>query len=85
MGTSIISGLTFATFLTLVIVPVMYSVFDSLSVRLKELFSSNQDEKTATTAGDGFTKAADQWSTRFPNEGSQPDPHSKGAETPIEE
>lgn len=31
MGTSIISGLTFATFLTLVIVPVMYSVFDSMS------------------------------------------------------
>ena len=34
MGTAIISGLTFATFLTLVIVPVMYSAFDSLAVRL---------------------------------------------------
>lgn len=33
MGTAIISGLTFATFLTLVIVPVMYSVFDSVSER----------------------------------------------------
>ncbi len=30
MGIAIISGLTFATFLTLVIVPVMYSAFDSL-------------------------------------------------------
>lgn len=30
MGIAIISGLTFATFLTLVIVPVMYSSFDSL-------------------------------------------------------
>lgn len=35
MGTAIISGLIFATFLTLVIVPVMYSVFDSLFSRLK--------------------------------------------------
>jgi len=34
MGTAIISGLTFATFLTLVIVPVLYSVFDSVSARL---------------------------------------------------
>ena len=40
MGTAIISGLTFATFLTLVIVPVMYSVFDSLIVRLRSLFRS---------------------------------------------
>ena len=34
MGTTIISGLTFATFLTLVIVPVMYSAFDSVTQRL---------------------------------------------------
>lgn len=33
MGTAIISGLTFATFLTLVIVPVMYSTFDSIAMR----------------------------------------------------
>ena len=39
MGTAIISGLTFATFLTLVIVPVLYSVFDSLSSHLSEAFS----------------------------------------------
>ncbi len=37
MGTAIISGLTFATFLTLVIVPVMYSAFDSLANRLSML------------------------------------------------
>lgn len=34
MGTAIIAGLTFGTFLTLVIVPVMYSSFDSLGDRL---------------------------------------------------
>jgi len=38
MGTAIISGLTFATFLTLVIVPVMYSLLDSLSGRILALF-----------------------------------------------
>ena len=43
MGTAIISGLTFATFLTLVIVPVMYSVFDSLIIRLRSLFSAGED------------------------------------------
>ncbi len=35
MGTAIISGLTFATFLTLVIVPVMYSTFDSIATRMR--------------------------------------------------
>lgn len=35
MGIAIISGLTFATFLTLVVVPVLYSAFDSVAVRIK--------------------------------------------------
>ena len=43
MGTAIISGLTFATFLTLVIVPVMYSTFDSMSLRLTALFGGHPD------------------------------------------
>jgi len=37
MGIAIISGLTFATFLTLVVVPVLYSAFDSLSKRISAL------------------------------------------------
>jgi multidrug efflux pump subunit AcrB len=41
MGTAIISGLTFATFLTLVIVPVLYSTFDSLSLRMTEAFGGD--------------------------------------------
>ncbi|ABC43827.1 multidrug efflux pump subunit AcrB [Salinibacter ruber] len=44
MGTAIISGLTFATFLTLVIVPVMYSVFDSVSLRLTTAFGGSSDD-----------------------------------------
>ncbi len=40
MGITIISGLMFATFLTLVIVPVMYSVFDSLTGRVSEAYRS---------------------------------------------
>lgn len=43
MGTAIISGLTFATFLTLVIVPVMYSVFDSVSDRLRLVFGGTPE------------------------------------------
>jgi len=43
MGTAIISGLTFATFLTLVIVPVMYSVFDSVSLRVSQAFGGSAD------------------------------------------
>ncbi len=37
MGIAIISGLTFATFLTLVVVPVLYSSFDSVSKRVASL------------------------------------------------
>lgn len=44
MGVAIISGLTFATFLTLVIVPVMYSVFDSLNLHLSGLFGKTDEE-----------------------------------------
>lgn len=44
MGTSIIAGLTFGTFLTLVIVPVMYSSFDSLGDRLAAVLGTNGNE-----------------------------------------
>ncbi|MDT7855047.1 efflux RND transporter permease subunit [Rubrivirga sp. S365] len=54
MGTAIISGLTFATFLTLVIVPVMYSAFDSLAVRL----SSATDEATGGADAGGVDDGA---------------------------
>jgi multidrug efflux pump len=37
MGIAIISGLTFATFLTLVVVPVLYSAFDSLAQRVSSI------------------------------------------------
>ncbi|MEX1011023.1 MAG: efflux RND transporter permease subunit [Balneolaceae bacterium] len=37
MGIAIISGLTFATFLTLVVVPVLYSAFESVARRLSVL------------------------------------------------
>jgi multidrug efflux pump len=48
MGTAIISGLTFATFLTLVIVPVMYSTFDSISMRLASATSADSSEATGS-------------------------------------
>ncbi|MFW6347745.1 MAG: efflux RND transporter permease subunit [Cyclonatronaceae bacterium] len=46
MGIAIISGLTFATFLTLVVVPVLYSTFDSLSNFLgRRLYDEKPDGK----------------------------------------
>lgn len=42
MGVAIISGLTFATFLTLIVVPVMFSTFDSISERLSLLMRSKE-------------------------------------------
>ena len=48
MGTAIISGLLFATFLTLVIVPVMYSLFDSVGAKL----SGGSDESSESEPGD---------------------------------
>jgi len=53
MGTAIISGLTFATFLTLVIVPVMYSVFDSLAIRMQYAFRSPEEAEAHLVAGHG--------------------------------
>ena len=54
MGTAIISGLTFATFLTLVIVPVMYSAFDSLALRLAEARQPDADASAELSLdGDG--------------------------------
>ena len=60
MGTAIISGLIFATFLTLVIVPVMYSTFDSLSLRITSAFGGDTDgaaifSEAVMTNGEGAT------------------------------
>ncbi len=90
MGTSIISGLTFATFLTLVIVPVMYSVFDSLSIRFALLFKGKdafkEEAGTAKGEGDGFSNNVDGLSTSLPHTQSNgPDPLTKGAPTRLEE
>ncbi len=53
MGTAIIAGLTFATFLTLVIVPVMYSTFDSIALKLNEVFGTPDED--SYLEGDGVT------------------------------
>ncbi|MCH8494349.1 MAG: efflux RND transporter permease subunit [Balneolales bacterium] len=42
MGVAIISGLTFATFLTLMVVPVMFSAFDSISDRFSVLLGNEK-------------------------------------------
>ncbi len=50
MGTAIIAGLTFGTFLTLVIVPVMYSAFDSVGIRMGRLMGKHTAEEDAYTS-----------------------------------
>ena len=68
MGTAIISGLTFATFLTLVIVPVMYSVFDSLGKHLGILFKgpkAEEDSQISPQEGDGFTEEVDNLAPKY--------------------
>ena len=50
MGTAIISGLTFATFLTLVIIPVMYSLVDSTQERLSAYFGRDPTPAEIDTA-----------------------------------
>ena len=52
MGTAIISGLTFATFLTLVIVPVMYSLMDSVQVRLLARPAKRADDQASAPGMD---------------------------------
>lgn len=47
MGITIISGLTFATFLTLIVVPVLYSAFDSVSIRLSRLTGEGVEAEKA--------------------------------------
>ncbi|HEX9659793.1 MAG TPA: efflux RND transporter permease subunit, partial [Rhodothermales bacterium] len=53
MGTAIIAGLVFATFLTLVIVPVMYSMFDSLASRFATLTGRGTPDEVTRVAGTG--------------------------------
>ncbi|GMQ81080.1 MAG: efflux RND transporter permease subunit [Rhodothermia bacterium] len=50
MGTAIISGLGFATFLTLVIVPVMYSIFDSAANQMRHVFGEASDDSFVAEA-----------------------------------
>ena len=59
MGIAIISGLIFATFLTLVIVPVMYSAFDSISTRLSAVFGHDKtpDTNGVLVGGNGIAEA----------------------------
>ncbi|MFQ5568355.1 MAG: efflux RND transporter permease subunit [Rhodothermales bacterium] len=89
MGTAIISGLSFATFLTLVIVPVMYSVFDSLAAHLGTLFTGRPAVAVATvdpylaTEGNGFTAAPFEQPYTV-GENSTPAP-SNGADTEVGE
>jgi multidrug efflux pump subunit AcrB len=51
MAIAVIAGLTFATFLTLVLVPVMYSLLDDFDVFVKRNFSRPQEEEATLASG----------------------------------
>ena len=71
MGTAIISGLVFATFLTLVIVPVMYSAFDSLSAKVSAYFGRDAASEDAGLEldGNGVRDGRDRGSDGVPEKG----------------
>jgi len=74
MGTAIIAGLTFGTFLTLVVVPVMYSTFDSVSARVAALFGAAPEAGSIVTDAvttEGGTASA-------PDQADSPDPDLPG-------
>ncbi|NNF03650.1 MAG: efflux RND transporter permease subunit [Rhodothermales bacterium] len=74
MGTAIIAGLTFATFLTLVMVPVMYSTFDSLATRFQYAVRS-PDEAAKHVGGGHFIPGDDDAHTGEASTGNGHDEH----------
>ncbi|MGD8414347.1 MAG: efflux RND transporter permease subunit, partial [Candidatus Latescibacterota bacterium] len=76
MGTAIISGLVFATFLTLVIVPVMYSLFDSVASKLRPA--------EVGMDGDGQTGVSHEGQTTESGSVSVPSGNGFGTEEPAD-
>ena len=81
MGTAIIAGLFFGTFLTLVIVPVMYSAFDSLSVRASRFFGS--DTRGAALVSETVVTEGPAAQAPDGTAGSQQAAHGDGAPEPA--
>jgi multidrug efflux pump subunit AcrB len=51
MAVAVIVGIIFATFLTLVLVPVMYSLIDDISSRIRRLYVGGEDEAEVSVEG----------------------------------
>jgi hypothetical protein len=79
MGTAIIAGLTFGTFLTLVIVPVMYSTFDSISEHLGSIFGRDEAE----IEGDGEARQT-AYAAAIAGNGARSDAAGNGAGSGVE-
>ena len=50
MAVAVIAGIIFATFLTLILVPVMYSVVDDATALFKRLFTRGDEEESSEVA-----------------------------------
>jgi len=73
MGTSIIGGLLFALFITLLVVPTIFSVFESLGARFSALFGLQGPEEE-THPGDGAAHAEGEVSAGFEGNGASRNP-----------
>jgi HAE1 family hydrophobic/amphiphilic exporter-1 len=47
----VVWGLTLSTLVTLVVIPVMYTILDDVSLKVRGKFKSRKDTKTVSTAG----------------------------------
>jgi len=74
MAIAVIAGLTFATFLTLILVPVMYSLFNDLELVLTRTFTAKGAERARK-------EAAEQEGAEQP--GQAPEPGVSGEPLPV--
>ena len=80
MGTSIIGGLLFALLITLLVVPTIFSVFESLGQRFTTLFGL-EGPAEESYAGDGAPRSENDVRPVFEGDGS-PDDATEGASSP---
>jgi len=83
MGTSIIGGLLFALFITLVVVPTIYSVFESLGGRFTALFGLESAPEEALS-GDGAPRGADESPAVYEGNGASDGLESQPLPSPDE-
>jgi multidrug efflux pump len=78
MAVAIIAGILFATFLTLILVPVMYSLVDDATEFFRKHFTNQEDSENVATA-DGVRQDAPMRGRPVTSDGVVPQPEPAGA------